>query len=194
MRLQERNRLHALLHQSTVIVSIQQRLEAHIQLLSEQIKSLDQEIDGLLASTHDWAASAAYLQSIPGIGPNTAAWILTTTLNFTACQSPQEAVAFAGLAPHARQSGSSLNTNRSIGNGGHERLRQALYLAALPAVRFNPTLCVFYQRLLSRGKPKKVALIAAARKLLHIAWAVVTKQCFFDPHYGQHRSVAPSSP
>lgn len=193
IRLQERNRLHALSHQSTIITSVRQRLEKHIQQLTGQIKELEQEIEALLNSSHAWAESASYLQSIPGIGANTAAWILTATLNFTACQSPEEAVAFAGLAPHAYQSGSSLNSRRSVGHGGHERLRRALYLAALPAVRFNPLLCAFYQRLISRGKPKKAALVAAARKLLHIAWAVVTNRCFFDPNYGQHRSVAHSS-
>ena len=192
MRLQERNRLHALTHQATIIASVQQRLETHIQHLTTQIQQLDQEIDDLLRSPHEWTEAATYLQTIPGIGSNTAAWILTATLNFSACQSPDEAVAFAGLAPHVRQSGTSLQSNYSVGRGGHERLRRALYLAALPGVRFNPILAAFYQRLLARGKPKKVALCAAARKLLHIAWAVVTKQQPFDPGYGQHRKLAHS--
>lgn len=190
MRLQERNRLHALSHQSTVIVSVQKRLETHIQLLTQQIKELDQEIKALLQSDHEWAQSAIYLQSIPGIGANTAAWILTATLNFSACESPEQVVSFAGLAPHARRSGTSLNSNQSIGHGGHERLRRAFYLAAVPAVRFNPMIQPFYQRLVARGKPKKVALCAAARKLLHLTWAVVTKKQLFDPKYRQHPAIA----
>lgn len=194
MRVQERNRLHALLHHSTIVSSIQHRLETHIQHLSQQIKELDREIDKLLNSAHVWAASALYLQSIPGIGANTAAWILTATLNFTACHSPEEATAFAGLAPHMRQSGTSLHSKRSIGHGGHQRLRQALYLAAVPALRFNSIIQTFYRRLVARGKPKQVALCAAARKLLHIAWAVVTKQSLFDPTHGQHLSVTHEVP
>ncbi|MGB7340513.1 MAG: IS110 family transposase [Phototrophicaceae bacterium] len=190
MRLQERNRLHALSHQSTIIASVQQRLEAHIQIMTQQIKELDQEIKALLASDHEWAQSAIYLQSIPGIGANTTAWILTATLNFSACDSPEQAVSFAGLAPHARQSGTSLNSKQSIGHGGHERLRRALYLAALPAARFNSIIQPFYQGLVARGKPKKVALCAAARKLLHLAWAVVTKKQLFDPKYTQHPGIA----
>jgi len=190
MRLQERNRLHALSHQSTIIASVQHRLEAHIQIISQQIKELDQEIKALLESDHEWAQSAIYLQSVPGIGTNTAAWILTATLNFSACDSPEQAVSFAGLAPHARQSGTSLHSKQSIGHGGHERLRRAMYLAAVPAVRFNSMIQAFYQELLARGKPKKVALCAAARKLLHLAWALVTKQCSFDPKYRQHPAIA----
>jgi transposase len=193
MRVQERNRLHALTHQATIVSSIQQRLEAHIQHLTDQIKQLDAEIDALLNSDHDWAASALYLQSIPGIGANTAAWILTATLNFMACQAPEEAVAFAGLAPHTRQSGTSLHSNQSIGRGGHQRLRQALYLATVPAIRFNPSIRKFYRRLVARGKPTKVALCAAARKLLHLAWALVTKQQRFDPSYGQPSLLAQPS-
>jgi transposase len=194
MRVQERNRLHALLYHSTIVPTIQQRLELHIQYLTQQIKDLDREIDRLLNSPHAWAASALYLQSIPGIGANTAAWILTATLNFTSCDSPEEVTAFAGLAPHLRQSGSSLHSKRSIGHGGHQRLRQALYMAALPALRFNPIIRTFYHRLVTHGKPKQVALCAAARKLLHIAWAVVTKQSLFDPTHGPHRPLAHASP
>lgn len=193
MRLQERNRLHALQHQSTIIQSVLQRLETHIQYLNEQITALDQEIEAFLSSEHDWAASATSLKSIPGIGCNTAAWILTTTLNFTACSTPEEAVAFAGLAPHTRQSGTSLHSKLSIGNGGHERLRRALYLAAIPAARFNPILSTFYTRLVAGGKPKKVALCAVARKLLHLAWAIATKKALFDPHYGQYPTIAHNS-
>lgn len=193
MRLQERNRLHALQQQSTIILSVYQRLTTHIDYLNDQITALDQEIEALLGAEHDWATSATLLQSIPGIGCNTAAWILTTTLNFTTCDTPEEVVAFAGLAPHTRQSGTSLHGNLSIGNGGHERLRRALYLAALPASRFNPILSTFYTRLLARGKPKKLALCAVARKLLHLAWAIVTKQVPVDPHYGQSRDIAHNS-
>lgn len=190
MRIQERNRLHALSHQTVIVSSVRHRLEAHIQLLTAQIKDLDREIDELLGSNHEWYQSSIYLQSIPGIGANTAAWILTATLNFTGCESPEQAVAFAGLAPHARQSGTSLNSTQSIGHGGHKRLRQALYMAALPALRFNLPIQTFYNRLVARGKPKKVALCAAARKLLHLAWAVVTKKRHFDPNYRQHQTIA----
>lgn len=190
MRLQESNRLHALNHQAKIIASIQKRLETHIQALSAAIKELDQEIAAFLASENEWAESADYLQSIPGIGANTAAWILTATLNFAACQSPEEVVSFAGLAPYAWQSGTSLNSKRSIGHGGHERLRRAMYLAAVPAVRFNPIIQAFYQQLVARGKAKKLALCAVARKLLHLAWTLVTKKRLFNPKYRQLQDIA----
>ncbi len=77
-----------------------------------------------------------------------------------------------------------------IGHTGYRRLRTALYMATLSAARRNPPIKAFYDRLRAAGKPKKVARCAAARKLLHLAWAVVTKDQDFDPDYQTHRSSA----
>jgi transposase len=77
---------------------------------------------------------------------------------------------------------------RHIGGGGNSRLRTALYMASLSALRINPVIKCFYERLRASGKPHKVAHCAAARKLLHLAWAVVTKAQPFDPAY-QPRSA-----
>jgi transposase len=183
-RTQERNRLHALRQSPEVFATILDRYEAHITFLNQQVEGLDQEIQNLLQSDPQWADAAHYLLSIKGIGPITAAWLLVATLNFTTCQTAEQLVAFAGLAPYRRQSGAHLNQSRRIGHGGHARLRAALYMAAVAAVRSNPRIRQFYQRLLERGKSKKTALCACARKLIHIAWAVVTKQSVFDPTYG----------
>jgi transposase len=71
--------------------------------------------------------------------------------------------------------------NSEIGHSGTGRLRTALYLATLSAARFNPVIKTFYDRLRAAGKPAKVARCAAARKLLHLAFALVTHQKDFDP-------------
>ena len=71
----------------------------------------------------------------------------------------------------------------SIGHTGNGRLRTAFYMATLSAARHNPVIKTFYTRLRAGGKPEKVARCAAARKLLHIAWAVVKKDQPFDPNY-----------
>ena len=115
----------------------------------------------------------------------TAAWTLVTTLNFTTCDSVESLTAYAGLAPMPRQSGSSVWHRPSIGHSGNGRLRTAYYMATLTAARFNPAIKAFYNRLIAAGKPEKVARCAAARKLLHIAWAVVKKDQPFDPNYAQ---------
>lgn len=180
MRTQERNRLHALQRRQTPYAPVVSRLQDHIAYLTQHIDTLEREIDQHLATQPEWAATARRLRTIPGIGPITAAWLLVATLNFTTCHSPEQLTAFAGLAPHPRQSGTSLNRHRSVGHGGHARLRSALYMAAVSAIRANPLLRRFYYHLLDQGKLKKVALCAVARKLLRIAWAVATKQRTFD--------------
>jgi transposase len=74
-----------------------------------------------------------------------------------------------------------------IGHTGNARLRTVLYLATLSAAQHNPVIKVFYERLRTAGKPMKVARCAAARKLLHLAHAVVTRKEDFDPHYQPQR-------
>ena len=125
------------------------------------------------------------LVSIAGVGVLTAAWLLVTTLNFTIGATPEAVTAYAGLAPVPKESGTSVRGRGAIGHGGNKRLRTALSRATLSATRDNPLIKAFYDRLRAAGKPAKVARCAAARKLLHLAWAVVRKGPVFDPLYRQ---------
>jgi len=179
------NQLHALLFAPLVIASVKERMEELIETLERQITALDAEVREALAADAAWAASAAHLQSIKGIGLITAAWLLVTRLNFTICPTPEAAVAYAGLAPNPYESGTSVRGRPRIGHTGNGRLRTALYLATLSAAQHNPVIKAFYERLRAAGKPTKVARCAAARKLLHIAWAVVRNEEDFDPAYAQ---------
>lgn len=156
--------------------------------LDGRIAQLDNEITTCLQDGA-WAESAALLQSIPGIGPGTASWLLVATMNFALCATPEAAVAYVGLNPLERQSGTSVRSRPMLGRGGHKRLRKALYLASLSAAQHNPKLQLMYARLRAQGKPSKLAHCAVARKLLHVAWVVVTKRQPFDPTYGvRHRA------
>jgi transposase len=186
IRGQERNRLHALQRNPHADPAVVARLKQHIAYLDAEIKTLETEIAALLEGDHAWADAARHLLSITGIGLLTAAWILVATHAFARCDTPDQAASFAGLAPHARDSGASCRGRRRVGHAGHAALRRALYMAAGSALRFNKPVSTFYQRLVQQGKPKMVARLAAARKLLHIAWAVVVHDCDFDPDYPSH--------
>jgi transposase len=183
MRQQARNQRHALEQWPVVISSVREHLDKVIAELDTRLTALDAEITAVL-SDGAWAESAALLLGITGIGMVTTAWLLVGTLNFQACASAESAAAYVGLVPLARESGSSVRGRAQIGHGGHARLRTALYLATLTAARFNPQIKAHYDRLRAAGKPPKVARCAAARKLLHLAFAVVTKRQPFDPAYG----------
>ncbi|MCB0079033.1 MAG: IS110 family transposase [Anaerolineales bacterium] len=192
LRQQVRNQRHALQQQPLVVAAVQQRMEALLATLDEQIQQIEREVHRVLQQDSAWAQAAARLQSIPGVGLLTSGWLLVTTLAFSACETPEAATAYAGLAPRARQSGTSVRGRARIGHSGNRRLRTAPYLATLSATRFNPVIRTLYERLKAAGKPEKVARCAAARKLLHLAWAVVTKEQDFDPDYGQPAPVAAS--
>ena len=184
MRQQARNQRHALLQWPVVVPTVRQQFDEIIADLDERIDQLETGIVTLLRDSA-WAESAALLSSIPGLGPLTTAWLLVTTINFTACPSVAAAIAYAGLAPMAHDSGSSVHERPRIGHAGNTRLRTALYLATLSAAQHNPMIKAFYTRLRAAGKPMKVARCAAARKLLELAWAVVAKRQRFDPAYAE---------
>lgn len=183
MRQQARNQRHALEQWPVHIAAVLTQFTAVIADFDTRIADLDRAIAQVLADGA-WAASAALLASIPGLGPTTSAWLLVATLNFALCPTPEAAAAYAGLAPMAHESGTSVRGGAHLGRGGHRRLRTAVYMATLSAARYNPVIRPFFLRLQAKGKPFKVAHCAAARKLVTLAWAVVIKGRPFDAQHG----------
>jgi hypothetical protein len=96
-----------------------------------------------------------------------------------------------GLDPQTYQSGTSVHRRAVISRMGDQAVRRRLFMGALGGVRGNHQLRAFYQRLVGRGKPKMVALVAAARKLLTWAWAVFRRQTVFDPTRSVPAPLAP---
>ena len=113
----------------------------------------------------------AVLLSIPGIGPITALTLLALFRKYSGATRSQ-IVALAGLDPIQFQSGTSVHGKTRISKRGNRELRKRLYQATLSAARYNPTVKALHRRLKARGKPDKVARVAAARKLLLIAHAI----------------------
>lgn len=188
MRQQARNQRHALLQWPVVVAAVRQQLDEGIADLDARIATLEVEIAAVLKESV-WAATLARLTSAPGIGIVTASWLLVATLNFTLCTGPAAPAAYAGLAPLPRESGRSIRGRPRIGHAGNGRLRAAFYMATLSAAQHNPAIKAFYARPRLPGKPMKVARCAAARQLLHLAWALGTKQRPFDPRQQQQQTV-----
>lgn len=184
MRTQARNQRHAIAQWPVHIAGALAALDTTIAQLTAQVAQLKSEIASVLADGA-WAGSATILASVPGVGLVTTAWLLVGTLNFSIAASPEQLTAYVGLAPLQRESGASVRGRAQIGHGGNGRLRTALYLATVSAARYNPTIKAFYERLRQAGKPMKVARCAAARKLLHLAWALIRKQQLFDANHGR---------
>lgn len=181
MRRAGKNRNHALKHRPLVCPPIGARNEELVKFINRQVADIEVELRALLDQDPDWKAVSTLLLGIPCVGLVTICWAMVMTDNFTLCETPEELVSYAGLAPYARQSGTSLSSYRRVAGKGCGRLRQALFLSVLIAIRHQAPIAGFYYRLTARGKPGKVALVAASRKLLRIMWAVATRRQPFDP-------------
>lgn len=165
MRVAERNRLH-----TASTAAVRTDLEAHIHYLSGQIEGLDRQLGEAIQASPAWKAKDELLRSIPGIGPVASRTLLATMPELGALDRGKVA-ALVGLAPMNRDSGVMRGRRTII--GGRAEARSVLYMATLSAVRYNPALKAFYGRLRAAGKRAKVALTAAARKLLTIADAIL---------------------
>lgn len=141
--------------------------------LEDDLEDLDRHIDRLVRGTPIWRDKEDLLASVPGIGP-TIARTLLAELPELGTLSPKQIAALAGLAPYTRQSGKW--RGKTFIAGGRTAVRAALYMGAMVAARFNPTLKAFRDRLVNNGKPKLLALVATARKLLIILNAILRDQ------------------
>lgn len=141
--------------------------------LKKELAALDREIGDQIRNTPAWQATEDLLRSVPGVGPVVARTLLGE-LPELGRLSRREIAALAGLAPWTRQSGTW--KGKSFIGGGRAPVRTILFTAALVAARHNPTLKTFRDRLVTAGKPKMVALIAVARKLLTILNAILGDQ------------------
>jgi len=120
------------------------------------------------------------LLSIPGIGENSTATLLAFLSPLERFQSAKQVVAYAGLNPRVRQSGQWAGKS-PIAKAGNILLRKALYMPAIAAKRHNPIIMAFCERLLTNGKRPMQVIIAAMRKLLHIAYGVLKSGRPFRP-------------
>ena len=141
-----------------------------VKALTRELSTIDTEIDETIRSSPQWALKEELLSSVPGVGP-TVARTLIAELPELGSLDRRQIASLAGLAPFTRQSGQW--RGRSFIGAGRTSVRSVLYIAALVAGRFNPQLKAFRQRLIDAGKPKKLAVIAVARKLLTILNAII---------------------
>jgi len=141
-----------------------------VKALEKELSSLEGDIDAEVRGSPAWREKEDLLASVPGIG-RTIARTLIAELPELGSLDRKQIAALAGLAPFTRQSGRW--KGRSFIGGGRTAVRTALFMGALVATRCNPALTAFFERLVAAGKPKMVALIAVARKLLTILNAIL---------------------
>ena len=164
MSTMEKNRLHIM---PPHLADDIQRLIAELQ---HQVKQIDRSLDQAVQVQAQWQQQFERLIAVPGLGPTTI-YTLLADLPELGQLTAREIAALVGVAPFNRDSG-KLRGRRRI-KGGRASVRTTLYMAMLSAVRYNPPIRAFYERLLAQGKHKKVALTACMRKLIVMLNAMV---------------------
>lgn len=149
---------------------VRRSIERLIRALEKELADLDHDIDDAVRGSPAWREAEDLLSSVPGVGPVVSRSLLAE-LPELGTLDRKKIAALAGLAPFTRQSGTW--KGRSFIGGGRTAVRTVLFMAALVATRHNPILKAFYQRLLQAGKPKMLALLAVARRLLVILNAIL---------------------
>nr|WP_281340762.1 transposase [Sulfurihydrogenibium sp. YO3AOP1] len=123
------------------------------------------------------------LKSIPGISDRTIGMIISVYGNFERFKSVKDISSFIGISPGIHESGTSVKKSGWIKKMGNPYARKILYMAALSAIRFNKYCRELYERLVSKGKAKKLALVAVAHKLLRQAYGVLKSKRPFDENF-----------
>jgi transposase len=172
MLVAERQRL------ATALPAVRPHISRHIRFLEAELADLDRQLHEAVQASPLWREQEDLLRSAPGIGPTTALALLAEVPELGQLNRKKIA-ALVGVAPFPCDSG-KLRGRRLVW-GGRARVRSALYMATLVAVRHNPVLRSFYQRLCAAGKPKKVALTACMHKLLTILNAMLRQRTRWAP-------------
>lgn len=148
--------------------------------IEEKIDALEEEIEEQVDKCSTLRERCQLLDTIPGIGLQTAAIVVSELGSPDRFESARQAAAYAGLVPSHHRSGNSIRGRPRMSKVGNARLRRAMYFPAMSALRFNEAVKAFGERLKKRGKEKKVVLGAAMRKLLHICYGVLKSGRPFD--------------
>jgi transposase len=169
--------------------SVRTLLQEHLAFLDRQIADLNKQIDQYIDQHPGLKQQRDLLTSIPGIGELTAAKLLSE--NIQAFDSTRALAAYAGLNPQVGNSGTSVRQRPKLSKIGNSHLRKALYFPAISAMRYNPTLQVFCDRLRERDKHNMAIIGAAMRKLLCLSLGVLKSGVPFDPNYRSPALVSP---
>ena len=161
-----------------MIKRVKRSIQRLVLALEKELAELDKSIDDMVRGSPAWRRNEDLLRTVPGVGPIIARTLLAEMPELGTLDR-REIAALAGLAPWTRQSGKW--KGKSFIGGGRSSVPTVLFTGAMAAARFNPALKAFHQKLVDAGKPKIVATIAVARKLLTILNAIIRDQKPWKP-------------
>lgn len=181
--IEQRTQISNRLSEGRLTPAVQASWQTVRQTLEAQISAIKQQLDAHFEQHPDLKQQRDLLDSIPGIGPETAARLLAEIPHLAALHSARAAAAFAGLTPRRHESGTSVKAPARLAKLGSARVRYALYFPALTALRCEASFQALAQRLAARGKHKMQIIGAAMHKLVRLAYGVLKNQRPYDRNY-----------
>ena len=180
-RTQLKNKIHGEQALGIPSKAVFRSLNRSKKILDKEIKSLETRLLSLVKAEHQ--QQLTNLKSIPGLGDKTAALLIVLTDGFTKFETASQLCSFAGTTPTIRQSGSSVRGKSRISKMGNQKLRNLLFLCAFSASKYNTACRKIYERIIAKGKSKKLGLIAVINKLIKQAFAIAKSGLPYDPNY-----------
>ena len=177
LKIQEVNHLESTLDKVSV-----KFIKQTIKHFEKQIKVIKNSIKECVNQDLILKKQVKLFITIDGIGEITAWSILAYLGDISLFATSGQVTSYAGINPFIENSGTSLKVSR-LSKMGHKRLRKSLYMPAIVAKKYNPILINFYDKLINKGKPKKVAICAVMRKLLVLSYGVLKSETAFNPNY-----------
>jgi len=184
MRTQEINR------ESSSNAAVRESVQAVIEMLNQQIEQITELIKEHIDNNPDLKNKSSLLKSIPGVGDATIEAILSEVNGFENFKSVEQVVAYMGLSPQEKTSGSSVKGKSHICKTGNIRLRKILYMPSLVAMQHNPAVRALYERLKAKSKNGLIIACACMKKLIQIMYGVLKNNKPFDPAYNIKNTCA----
>ena len=180
-RTQVKNKIHGEKVLGTPSKAVFGSLKRTLKMLDKELVSLNERLLSLVKQ--DQQVQLTNLKSIPGLGDRTSALLIVLTEGFTKFDNASQLCNYAGITPTIRRSGSSIRGRSRISKVGNRKLRNHLFLCAFSASRHNKACRELYERITTKGKSKKLALIAVSNKLLKQAFAIAKSGLPYDDGY-----------
>lgn len=160
---------------------VDRSLKRSLKFKQKEIKHLEDKLTEIIKQ--DYQELLTRLQSIPGLGRKTSIMLIVLTDGFERFTSASELCSYSGLTPIIRQSGTSVRGRARISKMGNKKLRNLLFMCSFTACKSNKACKALYDRIVAKGKSKKLALIAVCNKLLKQAFAVAKSGLIYDENY-----------
>ena len=176
-----KNKLHGEAVLGNPSKAVLSSLKRSLKQVQKEIKTLEEKLMVLVKQVHQDVLTR--IKSIPGIGNKTALMLVVLTDGFERFTSGSELCSYAGLTPVIRKSGSSVNGRPRISKIGNQKLRNLLFMCSFNACKYNKACRDIYERIVAKGKSKKLALIAVCNKLLKQAFAIAKSGLIYDETY-----------